>query len=198
MVHGLGYKGMSDTGRGGECELTEPEHKDRLTSDAMQTVPSSAMMAVEGAEGVDGVAVADNVRAVFERVDRNRDEQLTRAELIRALRRDVELQELLELPAHIGDDQRTVFEAVFQRMDKDDGRSITLQEFAEFVRRAHSDHNADTAAAELALTDLDVADLDVQHGEPEPEPAGVSSCRGLRSVHVAHKTWTDQMGCGID
>ena len=37
-------------------------------------------------------AVASNVRAVFERVDRNSDGELTRAELIKSLRKDVELQ----------------------------------------------------------------------------------------------------------
>ena len=71
---------------------------------------------------------------MFERVDRNGDGQVSRSELIRALRQDEALQALLGLPAKIGDDQRSGFEVVFQGMDKNDNRSITLPEFAAFLR----------------------------------------------------------------
>ena len=55
-----------------------------------------------------------NVKTVFERVDHNQDGKLTRAELIKALRQDEELQKLLQLPGRVGDSQRQVFERVFQ------------------------------------------------------------------------------------
>ena len=58
--------------------------------------------------------IPPNVRAAFDRVDRNADGQLTRAELIKTLRQDSELQELLQLPRRIGDSQRQAFERVFQ------------------------------------------------------------------------------------
>ena len=58
------------------------------------------------------IEVPPNVRAVFEKLDRNQDGQLTRAELIKALRQDEELQKLLQLPGRVGDSQN--FERVFQ------------------------------------------------------------------------------------
>ena len=58
--------------------------------------------------------IPPNVRAAFDRVDRNADGQLTRAELIKTLRQDSELQELLQLPRRVGDSQRQAFERVFQ------------------------------------------------------------------------------------
>ena len=76
-----------------------------------------------------------NIRTAYERVDRHHDGQLTRAELIRALRRDTELQKLLQLPARVGDTERTAFERVFQGMDVDDDDHITMAEFASFLRR---------------------------------------------------------------
>ena len=59
------------------------------------------------------ILVPPNVRAAFDRVDRNAD-GLTRAELIKTLRQDSELQELLQLPRRVGDSQRQAFERVFQ------------------------------------------------------------------------------------
>ena len=48
-------------------------------------------------------------------MDGNCNGRCTRAELIKALRRkDPKLQTLLDLPAHITDNQRGLFEAVFQ------------------------------------------------------------------------------------
>jgi hypothetical protein len=35
-------------------------------------------------------------------------------------------QTLLALPAKVGDDQRSAFEAVFQGMDNDDGEELTI------------------------------------------------------------------------
>ena len=60
------------------------------------------------------IEVPSNVEIVFERVDHNQDGKLTRAELIKALRQDEELQKLLQLPGRVGDSQRQVFERVFQ------------------------------------------------------------------------------------
>ena len=47
-------------------------------------------------------------------MDGNCNGRCTRAELIQALRKDPRLQKLLDLPAHITDNQRGLFEAVFQ------------------------------------------------------------------------------------
>ena len=77
------------------------------------------------------------------------------------------LQDLLELPAKVGDDQRAVFEGVFQGMDRDDDRSISLPEFAAFLRRAHGqpvasevDDVATATAASLGEAALALEDTD--------------------------------------
>eukprot|EP01048_Picozoa_sp_COSAG05_P022586 COSAG05_NODE_4575_length_1455_cov_11.601673_2_plen_76_part_01 len=44
-------------------------------------------------------------------------------------------QELLQLPALVGESERSVFESVFQGMDKDDDRAITVHEFASYLRQ---------------------------------------------------------------
>jgi hypothetical protein len=46
--------------------------------------------------------------------------------LVKALRGDAELQAALALPGRVGDGQRARFEAVFQAMDVDADRALTL------------------------------------------------------------------------
>ena len=132
------------------AEAVQPETPEARVARATDVTPAQELALVPGehAKATSAVAVRseptapseaedvpDNVRAVFARVDRNGDEQLTRAELIRALRKDPELQVLLGLPARVGDEQRDVFESVFQGMDTDDDRSITVEELALYLRR---------------------------------------------------------------
>lgn len=106
----------------------------------------------------------DRLREIFARADRNGDGALSRSELILRLRKDEELAELLQLPQRVGDDERDVFEAVFQGMDTDDDKSITSAEFvayfssykSEFERAGTPDSRPSTAATSsevLALTD---------------------------------------------
>eukprot|EP01046_Picozoa_sp_COSAG06_P036947 COSAG06_NODE_4124_length_4547_cov_1.723696_5_plen_669_part_00 len=106
----------------------------------------------------------DRLREIFARADRDGDGALSRSELILRLRKDEELAELLQLPQRVGDDERDVFEAVFQGMDTDDDKSITSAEFvayfssykSEFERAGTPDSRPSTAATSsemLALTD---------------------------------------------
>jgi len=107
--------------------------------------PSTAFSGVDLVSAAEGRAaraaapgddtIPANVHAVFTSIDRNGDKSISRAELIRALRTDTKLQSLLNLPSRIGDEQRDVFERVFQTMDADDDRHITCGEFAAFLRQ---------------------------------------------------------------
>ena len=76
---------------------------------------------------------ASQLQEIYARADRDGDGRLTRAELILRLRKDEELRELLVLPAHVGDGERDIFEAVFQGMDVDDDRCITVEEFVRYI-----------------------------------------------------------------
>ena len=83
------------------------------------------------------------------------------AEMMRALCEDAEVREMLALPAHIGDAERTAFEAAFQpeAMDSDDGRAVTIEEFSRTARHV---------AAHTAARHVATATAAPRHGQPEP------------------------------
>ena len=72
-----------------------------------------------------------DVAGAFKRIDANGDGVLSRAEVIKACRADANIRVLLGLPRHIRqeDGSRDAFEAVFQRFDANDSKSINLAEF---------------------------------------------------------------------
>eukprot|EP00658_Telonema_sp_P-2_P048060 TRINITY_DN36578_c0_g1_i1.p1 TRINITY_DN36578_c0_g1~~TRINITY_DN36578_c0_g1_i1.p1 ORF type:complete len:301 (+),score=93.74 TRINITY_DN36578_c0_g1_i1:371-1273(+) len=84
----------------------------------------------------------DKIEQAFVRVDKNQDGHLTRAEVIRALRRDLELPALLHLPTKIttqqGAESQRQFEEAFQRMDIDQNREIDTDEFKLFCLEIRS------------------------------------------------------------
>jgi len=74
------------------------------------------------------------LEAVFERTDKNHDGHLTRAEVIRALKGDIELPQLLHMPEKVDcclarANTQNEFEEAFQHMDSDGNREINLAEF---------------------------------------------------------------------
>ena len=70
----------------------------------------------------------------FSLLDANGDGVLSRAEVIKACRASERVRTLLGLPRTIRqeDGTRDAFEAVFQRLDVDDSKSISLDEFRHF------------------------------------------------------------------
>lgn len=78
-----------------------------------------------------------SLRAVFDRIDSNRNGLLTRAEVIRALRSDDKVRGLLGVASFKQHDSAAhkAFEAVFQGMDADESRNIDFDEFAAELQR---------------------------------------------------------------
>ena len=76
----------------------------------------------------------DAIRAAFALIDKNGDGVLTRIEVIKALKKSKEVQHLLRLPAAIRqeDGTRDAFEEVYQKIDVDDSKSITREEFEAY------------------------------------------------------------------
>jgi hypothetical protein len=74
------------------------------------------------------------VHAAFALIDANGDGALSRIEVIKALRTHTAVRALLALPARIRqeDGTRDAFEAVFQQIDADDSKEISLAEFEAF------------------------------------------------------------------
>ena len=105
----------------------------RGLKDAPPNLLDAAAMATGGGEGI-------NFVDIFDRVDKDKNGLVTRAELIKALPGNPELQKLLKLPARIGDEQRKVFEPVFQEMDVDGDRMITKEEFLAYVNKSSEDN----------------------------------------------------------
>lgn len=74
------------------------------------------------------------VRAAFKMIDKNNDGTLSRIEVIKALRTQEKVSELLKLPHVIRqeDGTRDNFEVVFQAIDRDDSKSISMSEFEDY------------------------------------------------------------------
>eukprot|EP00658_Telonema_sp_P-2_P035773 TRINITY_DN25967_c0_g1_i1.p1 TRINITY_DN25967_c0_g1~~TRINITY_DN25967_c0_g1_i1.p1 ORF type:complete len:312 (+),score=74.10 TRINITY_DN25967_c0_g1_i1:200-1135(+) len=71
------------------------------------------------------------LRAVFELVDKNQDGVITRTELVRALRSEQSVRDLMGLEAFKqGSEGHTVFEEKFQWLDEDANKEISWPEFA--------------------------------------------------------------------
>ena len=102
------------------------------------------------------------LRAVFQRVDRNHDGALTRAEIILRLRKDDELAELLDLPRHVGDSERSAFEAVFQSMDADEDTKVDESEFVRFFASRRLNMATAVATEMLALDDRSLSESSLQ------------------------------------
>ena len=62
------------------------------------------------------------IRAAFERMDKHGDGQISRAELISALKNDETLRTILQLPAQVGDNERRLLEERFEELDSNDTR----------------------------------------------------------------------------
>ena len=62
---------------------------------------SRQLRQVAAAEDSDPGSVPPNIAALFAQIDRNGDGSISRAELIKALRNDSALQDMLELPGQV-------------------------------------------------------------------------------------------------
>jgi hypothetical protein len=110
------------------------------TTALVATADSGELHEAELAEQLKGRAAA-----AFAAIDKNGDGVLTRIEVIQACRRDAAVRELLGLPLKIRQegDSRDAFEALFQALDKDGSKTITLAEFqALFVESEAAEASA--------------------------------------------------------
>ena len=105
------------------------------------SLAGAAALAYGGAFGGAGVAPGQvehaarrsELEAAFHRIDANANGLLSRAEVIRACRHDEHVRTLLGLSRVIRqeDGTRDAFEKVFQRLDQDDSKAISLKEFVD-------------------------------------------------------------------
>ena len=125
----------------------------------------------------------DRLREIFNRTAKDGGGELSREELIRRLRKDEELVELLQLPQKVNDAAMSAFEAVFQNMDSDEDKGITEVEFvayfssckSEFERAQTPDSWPSTAANDLLQIKTNVPEdgspsSPLRSPEPEPQP----------------------------
>ena len=117
----------------------EPEPEPEPEGDAFVISQAAAeLVAMVGPE------LVAQLREVFDKIDKNHDGSLTRAELIIRLRKDEEVATLLQvhLPQNMSDAGREQFEAVFQGMDSNDDREVDAEEFIRFFARRHMERDA--------------------------------------------------------
>eukprot|EP01043_Picozoa_sp_COSAG02_P002792 COSAG02_NODE_66_length_42609_cov_95.996848_15_plen_1632_part_00 len=127
LFEGLAEVGPKDTG----CESWQSEVRWVIE---MLTAATSRRGKRSGGRGSArrsmGLARStDELKHVFFSIDRNRDGEMSRAELILRLRKDSELAAMLDLPSHIKDGDREDFEALFQGMDSDSSGNVDCDEF---------------------------------------------------------------------
>mmetsp|Transcript_15919 Transcript_15919/g.38755 ORF Transcript_15919/g.38755 Transcript_15919/m.38755 type:complete len:297 (+) Transcript_15919:64-954(+) len=95
------------------------------------------MMATEAVP--ESLVNPDALKEVFGIIDANGDGVLTVHEFILALRKNPEVGRLLDLGTTVGqeDDSRDLFEKVFQKLDEDSSKTVSLNEFQEYFRPDH-------------------------------------------------------------
>lgn len=72
------------------------------------------------------------IAEAFRKIDRSGDGSLSRAEVIAACRKDADVRSMLGMPADFQDSDREHFERIFQAMDGDADKRISLDEFVRF------------------------------------------------------------------
>lgn len=76
------------------------------------------------------------LREAFDQCDTNKDNFVTRIELIKACRSHPTIAHLLGLPEHLRESAREQFEHVFQAMDSDSDSKLTFDEMKKYFVRA--------------------------------------------------------------
>eukprot|EP00854_Cymbomonas_tetramitiformis_P023326 gene23326-28226_t len=74
----------------------------------------------------------EELRVIYDKLDKDHNGLVSRSEVILGIRREPKIAAALNLPEHIRqeDGTRDILESFFQRLDKDDSRSISWREFA--------------------------------------------------------------------
>ena len=90
-----------------------------------------------------GMLSRADIKEAFRLIDKNGNGVLSRAEVIKACRASERVHTLLGLPKNIRqeDGTRDLFELVFQELDADGSKSITLDEFTSYLRKSRSSHH---------------------------------------------------------
>ena len=112
---------------------------------------SGAVSSLEDTVNADDAKSTDEtsdaeLRKVFDHMDKHGDGKITRSEVIKALRDDTKLRELLNLPQHIGDDERKGFEMFFQEVEEED-RTFGWEQFLTYAHSHRDDHGVPEAEA---------------------------------------------------
>lgn len=83
------------------------------------------------------------LRELFASMDKNQDGTVNRREMIIACRKDPQVREYLGLPKSFkqGSEEHTRFEEVFQGLDADDSREVTIEEFVRSMDQRRSEAN---------------------------------------------------------
>ena len=122
-----------------------------------------------------------DIAEAFTTIDANCDGVLSRSEVIKACRSSERVRLLLGLPRVIRqeDGTRDAFETVFQRLDADDSKSVTLDEFLGVFGHSHSSAGSGTQALQYSLHAL--CDATIEPGSA----LRASSAPSHRTGHTA-------------
>jgi hypothetical protein len=165
------------------------------TSTAATAAASGALESATRVEGHTVRAVDAPLAAVFATIDKNHDGAVTRTELLLALRRDADLAEKLQLPAHVRQEggTRARFERVFAEIDADGSDSVSLREMhAYFLRHGLAERasarEVGTVASAPGAADESAASttkLVLANADSEATEAGGGGDRGDEAAPTA-------------
>ena len=138
-----------------------------MTSEQKETIPCDSVPPVSAKDGarVEHPDIHPDAKwdSLFHDLDRNHDGRLSQIELISRInyarkhnnRSFLErIRDVLGMPDHIvqEDGTRDVFEHIFQEMDQDQDKEITLAEFRTYVAKRFPEHHATGSAASANQT----------------------------------------------
>lgn len=129
--------------------------------------------------------VPASIERVFRHIDANSDGQITRAELIRACRESEQVCKALGLPQHVRQEDTSddAFESLFQQIDFDDSKGISLDELYRHFIETDSDPGTLRSPSMLA---------NCRRLEASADDADVSSIGGMEdATHTSKAQWAD-------
>jgi len=149
-----------------------PPRNSTAVKDSRPRAKTTALQAVSGKEGpkagknkAGGIILGrEESKQIFKEIDANGNGEISQIEYIKALRKDKTLADRLGLPCEIKqeDESRRVFQYMYGEMDKDDSKSINLEEFVAY----YTDQDIAQHTNVLAIEDTSLQDTP-QNGIPE-------------------------------
>jgi len=126
----------------------------------------------DGSRGALPEAMLGKAMAAFHAIDKNGDGEISRIEVLQACRQEDGIRTLLGMPERVRqeDGSRDAFEAIFQAIDTDGSKTISMDEFITYFCKAQRLEKATASRARLVA----ICDGGFEGGAAVPAPLSPS------------------------